>query len=349
MTLRLQSKNLYLTYLDTEERIFNEMILITELAERLDKYVVKYAIACKEVAPTTGTVHYHCLICCENVISTRNGKEVLTIENIMPHIKRIKNNLVNIINYIKKDGSFSEVNKENAPRKKQMEKREKAELMINGDLRELFMEGVLGAVDIIRAEKLRNIFQVQAPADKYQKKLILWFKGETGEGKTKTAVDIAERYFDGEYWISNETLKWFDGYRGQPVAIIDDFRKSMLTEWSFLLRLLDGYNLIVQVKGGFVKWKPKVIIVTSPASPSEAFQWVNKEGEIIEWDKQVQLTRRLTYEDEEQIYNFPLWNQDQQKLENTIRKYLGLAPIEEENMLPEEWSVIEPEGFITPG
>ena len=50
MTLRLQNKNLYLTYLDTEERIFSETILITELAERLDKYVVKYAIACKEVA-----------------------------------------------------------------------------------------------------------------------------------------------------------------------------------------------------------------------------------------------------------------------------------------------------------
>lgn len=348
MTLRLQNKNLYLTYLDTEERIFSELILITELAERLDKYGVKYAIACKEVAPSTGTVHYHCLICCENVISTRNGKELLTIENIMPHVGRIQNNLVNIVNYIKKDGSFAEVNKENAPKKKEMEKREKAELMINGNLRELFMEGVLGAIDIIRAEKLRNIFQVQAPADKYQKKLILWFKGETGEGKTKTAVDIAERYFNGEYWMSNETLKWFDGYRGQPVAIIDDFRKSMLTEWSFLLRLLDGYNLIVQVKGGFVKWQPKVIIVTSPASPSEAFQWVNKEGEIIEWDKQVQLTRRLTYEDEEQIYNFPLWNQDQLKLENTIRKYLGLAPMEEESMFPEEWSVIEPEGFITP-
>nr|QYV43184.1 replication-associated protein [Vientovirus] len=348
MSIRLQHKNLYLTYLDPEKKIMNQFMLIAELAERLDKYVVNYGIACREVAPTTGTVHYHCLICCENTIITRNGKELLTVENITPHIQKVKGNILNIINYIKKEGNFSEVNKENAPKLKTLDKKKKAELMMEGNLMNLFLEGTLGAVDIIRAEKLRNIFQIQAPADKYQKKLILWFTGETGEGKTKTAVDIAEKYFNGEYWMSNETLKWFDGYRGQPVSIIDDFRKSMLTEWSFLLRLLDGYNLIVQVKGGFVKWKPKVIIVTSPASPSEAFQWINKEGEVIEWDKKEQLVRRLTYEDELQVYQFPLWGEDQKRLERTIRRFLGLP--EEEGFLPsEEWSIIEPEGFITPG
>ena len=48
----------------------------------------------------------------------------------------------------------------------------------------------------------------------------------------------------------------------------------------------------------------------------------------------------------EQIYQFPLWEQDEKRLEATIRSFLGLP--EEESMFPEEWSVIEPEGFITP-
>lgn len=349
MTLRLQNKNLYLTYLDTEERIFNEMILITELAERLDKYVVKYAIACKEVAPTTGTVHYHCLICCENVISTRNGKVLLTIENIMPHVKRIQNNLANIVNYIKKDGSFAEVNKENAPRKKQIEKREKAELMMNGNLEELFLSGQLGAIDIIRAQKLKSIFQMNRKQKGYEKKLVLWFYGESGEGKTRLATELAEQ-FDSTYWLSNEGLKWFDGFENQEFAVIDDFRKSMLADWSYLLRLLDGYSLFVQIKGGFTTWNPKVIIITSPATPQQAFQWTNKEGEQEQWDKEEQLLRRLMYNNELQIYEFPLWEEKKEQIYQTLEEHLKRKrKTEEENMMPEEWSIIEPEGFITPG
>lgn len=344
MTVRIQSKNLYLTYLDKEEKIFSDSDLLEKLFKRLEDYSPYYGIACREVAPSTGTVHYHVLICCNKIVTTRKGKELLNIENILPHLERIRNNLAEIVKYIKKNGYFTEINPEQGPKKSWNNKKEKNELLLKGDIMKEFIEGNIGPVEVIRAEKIRTIFTKLEKPSNYKKKLVIWFKGPTGEGKTRTAIQIAEQYFDKDYWLSNDNLRWFDGYNRQKIAIIDDFRKSMLTDWNFLLRLLDGYNLIVQTKGGFTKWNPEAIIITSPATPEEAFQWVNKEGITETWDKQEQLLRRLEHDEELQVYDFPLWENELKRLENTIRRFIGL-PEEEE----EEWSIIEPEGFITPG
>ena len=214
-------------------------------------------------------------------------------------------------------------------------KEEKARLMLECDLKEAFLKGILGPVEVLRADKLRKLFDEYSKPDDYAKKLVLWFRGESGEGKSRMAVDIAKKY-NLDYWISNDSLKWFDGYHGQEMAILDDFRKGMLGDWSFLLRLLDGYPLLVQVKGAHVKWCPKIIVITSPGTPGEAFQWINREGEAQSWDHQDQLERRLTYEDEVQIYQFPLWEEDKQKLMKTIEHFLG---INDQAMIEEEFSM----------
>ena len=347
MTLRIQHKNLYLTYLDQNKQISGPSWLLSTLAERLEKYETEYGICCREVAPTTGTLHYHLLIKCKKVISVRNANTLLEMEGIRPHVEKVNNNIRMIIKYIKKNGDFAQLNPENAPKDATMSKKEKAELMLNGNWEELFLNGELGAIDIIRAQKLKTIFDMNRPPKEYKKRLVMWFHGDTGEGKTKTALEIAKQYYDNSYWMSSDSLKWFDGYRGQKVAIIDDFRKGMLSDWSFLLRLLDGYNLLVQIKGGFTTWNPELIIITSPATPEQAFKWTNKEGEEQQWDKQEQLTRRITHEDIAQIYEFPMWEDELKRMEKTIRKFIGLP--EEEFLTAEDWSIIEPEGFITPG
>ena len=340
--LRLDQKTIFATYLDKEDKITNPTKVVNTLMERFEKYSPVYATCGKEVAPTTGTTHYHAVIVCETHIRTKNGNNLLEIDGILPHLERVKHGIKKIAEYCQKEGNFAEAGKRTW--KEVLSKKEKNLMLLNGNLEEMFRNGEISATEVIRADKIRSVFTRISKPEKYKKRLIIWFKGPTGEGKTRTAIQIAERYYEEDYWITNDNLRWFDGYNSQKVAIIDDFRKTMLTDWNFLLRLLDGYNLIVQIKGGFVKWNPSVIIITSPATPEEAFQWVNKNGETEEWDKQDQLTRRLVHNDELQVYDFPLWDVEQKRLENTIRKELGLAPIEEE-----EWSVIEPEGFITPG
>jgi hypothetical protein len=70
--------------------------------------------------------------------------------------------------------------------------------------------------------------------------------------------------------LNDSTLKWFDGYDGQPWVIIDDFR-SKGVNFAWLLRVTDRYPLDVPVKGTFVRWTPSTIIFTTPHDIATTF------------------------------------------------------------------------------
>lgn len=121
------------------------------------------------------------------------------------------------------------------------------------------------------------------PRDIWSPPTVIWIYGPTGTGKTRW---FWEKYGHEPVWPANDTLKWFDGYSGQDVVLFDDFRGHWCT-FSFLLRVLDGYRLQVPVKGGFVWWTPKTIVVTSCYSPEDVYK--DKTDESLK-----QLTRRIT-------------------------------------------------------
>jgi len=118
------------------------------------------------------------------------------------------------------------------------------------------------------------------------KPTVFWLHGETGTGKTRSAVELGEK-LGGSYWISSGSLRWFDGYDGQRVAILDDFRSDSC-EFNFLLRLLDRYILRVEFKGGFTDWRPEIIVITSCSSPTWTYQL--KPNDDVE-----QLLRRIDH------------------------------------------------------
>lgn len=49
-----------------------------------------------------------------------------------------------------------------------------------------------------------------------------------------------------------------------------------MSEYSLLLRILDKYPMRVPVKGSFVNWEPKTIIITAPFSPNKMFENVGE-------------------------------------------------------------------------
>jgi len=122
---------------------------------------------------------------------------------------------------------------------------------------------------------------------------VIWVYGETGVGKTRCCFEFSERFFGEDVWLSSGGLRWFDGYDGQRVIIIDDFRAKQLPGgggFSFFLRLLDRYPMSVEFKGGFVPWSPEVIFITSAYDPETCFETRNTHRpEDIK-----QLLRRLT-------------------------------------------------------
>lgn len=117
---------------------------------------------------------------------------------------------------------------------------------------------------------------------------VLWLHGSTGTGKTRLAHAIAEYMgCTDRFWISNGALQWFDGYDGQPVVCIDDYRTDH-AKFSAMLRLLDRYYYSVPVKGAFVDWQPLLIIITAPKSPRN--MWNLRTEEDLK-----QLERRIHY------------------------------------------------------
>ncbi len=106
--------------------------------------------------------------------------------------------------------------------------------------------------------------------------------GPTETGKSKLAREIAgiDRYI----WAP-QCKHWFDGYEGQAVTIMEEFRGQL--PLGFLLSLLDRYECPVEYKGGMIQFCSTKIIITSPKHPSE---WYQDDGA----DKIKQLLRRIT-------------------------------------------------------
>jgi len=130
---------------------------------------------------------------------------------------------------------------------------------------------------------------ITPPRDASEEPTVYWLYGETGSGKTKCAWEFATSLYGDSVWTSHDALQWFDGYDGQQCVIVDDFRAKNVS-FSFFLRVLDRYPLMVPVKGNYVSWTPKVIIITSPHDIDATFA---KRLEHIPEDIK-QLKRRVT-------------------------------------------------------
>ena len=84
--------------------------------------------------------------------------------------------------------------------------------------------------------------------------------GPTGTGKT-TWLD--EQYgLTGWVFAPSNSGQWFDGCDAD-VVLFDDVEASSFLSVSQFLRLTDKFPQRVPVKGGFITWKPKVIVFTS--------------------------------------------------------------------------------------
>lgn len=99
----------------------------------------------------------------------------------------------------------------------------------------------------------------------------LWIWGPTGSGKSRAAYTWARDKLGTEPYPAKETSKWWDGYVGQEVVVVDDVR----TGWSrfeFMLRLVDRWPLSVATKGGFTEFNAKWVIFTSNYHPHDLWQ-----------------------------------------------------------------------------
>lgn len=95
--------------------------------------------------------------------------------------------------------------------------------------------------------------------------------GKTGTGKSHRAFAEAG---DGAYF-KGPTSKFWDGYWGQTKVIIDEFRGAISVE--HLLRWLDKYPVMVDIKGSATPLRADSIWITSNIPPEQWYPGIDDE------------------------------------------------------------------------
>ena len=175
------------------------------------------------------------------------------------HLEQTRGSPSQAADYCKKDGDFWE----------------KGELPSAGrrsDLIEIKNEIAEGKSDLYIADNHFSQWVVYRRSfDAYRRLLVAerrnwksWTNvlvGPTGLGKTRF---VYQQHSDDDIYVWGGD-RWFDGYCGQRIALLDDFRGELSI--GFMLRLLDRYPMQVPVKGDFVNWNPRRIYITSNHLP----------------------------------------------------------------------------------
>ena len=90
--------------------------------------------------------------------------------------------------------------------------------------------------------------------------------GEPGTGKSRYCLEE----YPNAYWKDPSDEFW-DGYDGHETIILDDFYGWI--SYTTMLRLMDRYPLLLNVKGGKTPCMAKTLVITSNQEPD---QWYKK-------------------------------------------------------------------------
>lgn len=240
-----------------------------------------------EIAPTTLQLHYQGYVHFGEKRDFRPAKACIEgIFDVAPHIELARGTAADNREYCKKpgsrvEGSFVEFGTFPAQGRR-TDLARVAQAVIEG--KSLATVAADYPTEFIRYHGGIKCFQAvtQAkPRDMRVVPSVFWWFGPTGVGKSRRAFDL---YGDAAYVKMNNA--WWDGYTGQDVVIIDDYRPSLCT-FQELLRIIDRYPMRVQIKGSSSELSATKFVFTTTSRPEVL--WAGRTEEAMN-----QLLRRIT-------------------------------------------------------
>lgn len=124
----------------------------------------------------------------------------------------------------------------------------------------------------------RALALINPPRPRDFKSVVHFFYGPAGCGKSRAARELSEQLttsvttehpsYANKPPCWRPVGSWFDGYDGQAVLVLDDFAGNTMA-YSVWKNLCDRYPLRVPVKGSFIEFVARHIIITSTRLPQE--------------------------------------------------------------------------------
>lgn len=168
------------------------------------------------------------------------------------------------------------------------------------------------AVLVKYASNLQSVINHYVPDRNERTKLHIYY-GPPGTGKTFCAM----HYYDPPLEFANPPMNprtfkmnvnrtdpWFDGYdpMQHDIVVFDEYKGTI--DHDKILQLIDEYPTMVERKGGFVKWRPKHVIMTMNSEPFLLYRktWAkSKHAYDAFWRRVTTLTCMLGFENNQWI------------------------------------------------
>lgn len=216
----------------------------------------------REEAPDTGTPHW------QGYVAFKKRKMLSTIKKWLPraHLEIMRGTPLEAAEYCKKDGDFDEwgtlppAQGFSGGEKRKIDWEEAKAKAISGDI-----ESIVGSIYVPHYNTLKRIKADHAPKLAPISELVHeWHYGPTGTGKSKRVRTEYPNAF------VKDANKWWDGYNGEDVVIIEDVDKYDLKLGRDLKLWGDHYPFAADFKHqGKLDIRPGKIIITSNYAPSE--------------------------------------------------------------------------------
>lgn len=161
--------------------------------------------------------------------------------------------------------------------------------IINGNLEELVEQEKMSISAYPRIKMAKQMYQLHAKRPRAPEGPHWWIIGPPGSGKTTAAYQ-----YSTEIYIKSQN-KWWDGYDGQEVVLLDDFDKGG-TVLSHYLKIWADTVIPVkgEVKGGTVPLFYKNFIVTSNYAIEDL--WPGEEEVIAALKRRFKVWKKPTKE-----------------------------------------------------